>query len=285
MSHLATTAIGALLPHQADHERQHGIDLAGSRSRRQRTTLCARRKASAVMSGFSPRAALRKSRCGMSLEARWPPCPTGSREPWRSRRSSHFDGHGFADLVLTPRRPAAQLAPLHRVDHRTLARSPIRDPLHRRLQPFCYLHDCSGCFRLERLPSGPCTHCKVPPYSRRTRRADVADSAVAAGGKRSTALNAIERLPHAAQSCPSDRQAQRSAEVVDELFSHWQARNSVWAVVLQWTLAVSSALHWLWSSTSWARQGISLFATSAAQCNVSRYAIRSARLASSFRPA
>src|SRR5277367_990226 len=25
-----------------------------------------------------------------------------------------------------------------------------RDPLHRRLQPFRYLHDCSGCFRLER---------------------------------------------------------------------------------------------------------------------------------------
>jgi hypothetical protein len=145
-----------------------------------------------------------------------------------------LDGHGFADLVMTPRRPAGQLAPLHRVDRRTLARSPIGDQPHRRLQPFCYLHDCSGCFRLERLPSGPCTHCKAPPYSRRTRRADVADSAVAAGGKRSTALNAIERLPHAAQSCPSDRQAQRSAEVVDELFSHWQARNSVWAVVLQW---------------------------------------------------
>ena len=33
---------------------------------------------------------MRKSRCGMSLEARWPPCPTGSREPWRSRRSSHL---------------------------------------------------------------------------------------------------------------------------------------------------------------------------------------------------
>jgi hypothetical protein len=47
-------------------------------------------------------------------------------------------------------------------------------------------------------------------------------------------LNAIERLPHAVQSRPSDRQAQRSAEVIDELFSHWQARNSVWAVVLQW---------------------------------------------------
>jgi hypothetical protein len=108
-----------------------------------------------------------------------------------------LDGHGFADLVMTPRRPAGQLAPLHRVDRRTLARSPIRDQPHRRLQLFCYLHDCSGCFRLERLPSGPCTHCKAPPYSRRTRRADVADSAVAAGGKRSTALNAIERLPRA----------------------------------------------------------------------------------------
>ena len=111
-----------------------------------------------------------------------------------------LDGHGFADLVMTPRRPAAQPAPLHCVDHRTLARSPIRDQLHRRLQPSCYLHDYSGCFRLERLPSGPCTHWKAPPYSRRTRSADVADSAVAAGGKRSTALNAIERLPHAAQS-------------------------------------------------------------------------------------
>jgi hypothetical protein len=24
------------------------------------------------------------------LDARWPPCPTGSREPWRSTRSSHL---------------------------------------------------------------------------------------------------------------------------------------------------------------------------------------------------
>jgi hypothetical protein len=40
---------------------------------------------------------------------------------------------------------------------RTLARSPICDQLHRRLQPFCDLHDCSGYFRLERLPGGACT--------------------------------------------------------------------------------------------------------------------------------
>ena len=46
---------------------------------------------------------------------------------------------------------------------RTLARSPICDLLHRRLQPFCLLHDCSGCFRLERLPGGTLTHWKAPP--------------------------------------------------------------------------------------------------------------------------
>jgi hypothetical protein len=38
----------------------------------------------------------------------------------------------------------------------------IRDLLHRRLQPFCRLHDCSGCFRLERSPGGICTHWKAP---------------------------------------------------------------------------------------------------------------------------
>ena len=36
--------------------------------------------------------------------------------------------------------------------------SPIRDTLYRRLQPFRHLHDCSGCFRLERSPDGTCTH-------------------------------------------------------------------------------------------------------------------------------
>ena len=46
----------------------------------------------------------------------------------------------------------------------TLALSPIRDTLHRRLQPFRCLHSCSGCFRLERLPGGTFTHWKAPPY-------------------------------------------------------------------------------------------------------------------------
>src|ERR1019366_4314791 len=34
---------------------------------------------------------------------------------------------------------------------------------NRRLQPLRYLHDCSDCFRLERLPGGVCTHWKAPP--------------------------------------------------------------------------------------------------------------------------
>ena len=46
---------------------------------------------------------------------------------------------------------------------RTFAPSPICDQLHRRLQPFRHLHDCSGCFRLERSPGGICTHWKAPP--------------------------------------------------------------------------------------------------------------------------
>jgi hypothetical protein len=50
-----------------------------------------------------------------------------------------------------------------RVAARTLAPSPIRDLLHRRLQPIRHLHDCSGCFRLERSPGGTCTHWKAPP--------------------------------------------------------------------------------------------------------------------------
>src|SRR6516225_2563622 len=42
----------------------------------------------------------------------------------------------------------------------------------RRLQTFRRLHACSGCFRLERSPGGPCTHWKSAAFSRRTRMAD-----------------------------------------------------------------------------------------------------------------
>src|SRR5271165_2305089 len=35
---------------------------------------------------------------------------------------------------------------------------------NQRLQPLRHLHDCSGCFRLERLPGGTYTHWKAPPF-------------------------------------------------------------------------------------------------------------------------
>jgi hypothetical protein len=38
------------------------------------------------------------------------------------------------------------------------------DPLHRRLQPLRYLHDCSDCYRLERqLPDGSDSRWKTVP--------------------------------------------------------------------------------------------------------------------------
>src|SRR5271166_3616380 len=56
-----------------------------------------------------------------------------------------------------------------RVAARTLARSPTRDQLHRRLQPFRYLHDCSGCFRLEQLAGRGLHPLESAALSRRTR--------------------------------------------------------------------------------------------------------------------
>src|SRR5262245_11027520 len=51
-----------------------------------------------------------------------------------------------------------------RVTACTLAPSPTRDALYRRLRLFRHLHSRSGCFRLERSPGGACTHWKAPPF-------------------------------------------------------------------------------------------------------------------------
>src|ERR1700680_3630466 len=52
-----------------------------------------------------------------------------------------------------------------RVTACTLALSPyFVTRFTRRLQPLRYLHDCSGCFRLELSPGGIRTHWKAPPY-------------------------------------------------------------------------------------------------------------------------
>jgi hypothetical protein len=43
----------------------------------------------------------------------------------------------------------------------------------RRLQPFRYLHSCSGCFRLERLPGGALHPLESAAFPRRTPEADI----------------------------------------------------------------------------------------------------------------
>src|SRR5713101_6206591 len=93
------------------------------------------------------------------------PLPTLRRRP-RGRLRTDRGRRGLLLLHrsgLSPHTPCQSPGALTHVAARTLARSPIRDPLSRRLQTFRRLHACSGCFRLERLPGGPCTHWKAPP--------------------------------------------------------------------------------------------------------------------------
>src|SRR5262249_18171150 len=80
---------------------------------------------------------------------------------------------------LTLPRPARPLGPrtvlleagsaFTRVTACTLATSPNRDALHRRLRLLRYLHSRSGCFRLEHSPGGTLTPLEDAAFSRRTR--------------------------------------------------------------------------------------------------------------------
>ena len=86
-------------------------------------------------------------------------------DAWKTGLSSGRSNHGALDqdpsTHIFPQRD--QHLSRQRHDRRLAPRSPIRDLLHRRLQPFCYLHDCSGCFRLKRSPGRARTHWKAPP--------------------------------------------------------------------------------------------------------------------------
>src|SRR6266705_1260886 len=84
--------------------------------------------------------------------------------------------HLFESRAVTVRaagrpahRPFRGLLGVHlRYGLHTRAVTVFRDTLTRRLQTFRCLHDCSGFFRLERLPGGACTHWKSAALSRRT---------------------------------------------------------------------------------------------------------------------
>jgi TolB-like protein len=102
-----------------------------------------------------------------------------------------------------------------------LAPSPIRDRLHRRLQPFRHLHDCSGCFRLERSPGGLRTHWKAPPSHGARKERSFADGVifVAAGswhflGANRTASVATTALTPVAANTGSPAEAAHLSIVV-----------------------------------------------------------------------
>src|ERR1700674_5002872 len=82
-------------------------------------------------------------------------------------RSLHPAVSAFPDMAVG----SACALSFSRLARRSLPLRPAHSRCHRiswlairRLQPLRYLHSCSGCFRLERLPGGPCTHWKAPPF-------------------------------------------------------------------------------------------------------------------------
>jgi hypothetical protein len=90
-----------------------------------------------------------------SSQPRAPPSPSGAAPQaglaeWSRRRSKRPDRRGMA-AALSRLSPANPCPPFAELDAQN------------RLQPFRHLHDCSGCFRLERSPGGTCTHWKAPP--------------------------------------------------------------------------------------------------------------------------
>ena len=87
--------------------------------------------------------------CEVDLVRKRPGCAIGLR-PWIPD-DKPLETYHPETTHLTPTRSCEACSAFTRVAARTLAPSPIRDLLHRRLQPFRHLHDCSGCFRLERF--------------------------------------------------------------------------------------------------------------------------------------
>src|ERR1700739_2946499 len=100
---------------------------------------------------------------------------------------------------LSPHTPCRSPGALTRVAACTLARSPIVTS-NRRLQPFRYLHDCSDCFRLERIAGWALHPLESAAFSRRTPKSVIAPTAACRCSKRSTAQpcfrNRRRRLAH-----------------------------------------------------------------------------------------
>src|SRR4029077_16617176 len=93
----------------------------------------------------------------------------------RNPRSSLPAVSAFPDSAVE----SACTSTFSRFARRSLALRPAPSPGHqvvtaiRRLQPFCYLHDCSDCFRLERIAGWALHPLESAALSRRTPEAAV----------------------------------------------------------------------------------------------------------------
>jgi hypothetical protein len=104
--------------------------------------------------------------------------------------------------------------PAHRPFRGPAQRSLALRPAHSRghLYVTCYTegfshllpHDCSGCFRLERLPGRACTHWKAPPLNgahvKRTFRRPVQRSSGARGARACLVVETLRGTPGYARS-------------------------------------------------------------------------------------
>ena len=111
-----------------------------------------------------------------------------------------------------------------RVTACTLALSPIRDSLHQRLQPFRYLHSCSGCFRLERLLGGTFTHWESAAFARRTPRAVIPRRPSGHATTKSLGLKRIGRL---FEKQGQGWQFQAHDQLRGERHSEWQRKRDL----------------------------------------------------------
>src|SRR5258705_342850 len=118
----------------------------------------------------------------------------------RNLRSTRPAISTFPDMAVG----SAYTSSFSRLAPRSLAWRPAHSRCHqfvtanRRLQPLRYLHDCSDCFRLERLPGGIFPHWKAPPlhgarHKQTLRSGDrsnvLAKSNANYGGGRSQSMN------------------------------------------------------------------------------------------------
>ena len=115
---------------------------------------------------------------------------------WQSGRPAH--------------RPFRGLLGVHsRYGLHTRAVTVFRDTLHRRLQPLRYLHDCSGCFRLERLPGGAYTRWEkrrlCTAHARNGQSTRLAESPTIQGIRILSTSSTILTFPNLPTSFETDR--------------------------------------------------------------------------------